>query len=65
MFILRNELRGFVKNHNAHHIRADHKRPDHVHGRPNELYRNRPMGGVHGFTPDLELLQDLQEKLVI
>jgi hypothetical protein len=65
MFILRNKLRGFVKDHNAHRIRADHKRSDHVHGRPNELYRDRLMGGVHGFTPDLELLQDLQEKLVI
>jgi hypothetical protein len=63
MPILRNELRGFVEDHNAHRIRADHRRPDHVHGRPNELYRDRPMSGVHGFTPDLELLQNLQETL--
>jgi hypothetical protein len=65
MPILRNKLRGFVEDHNAHRIRADHKRPDHVHGRLNELYRDRSMGGVHGFTSDSELLQDLQEKLII
>jgi hypothetical protein len=56
MLILRNKLRGFVKDHNAHCIRADYKRPDHVHGRLNELYRDRLISGVHGFTPDLELL---------
>jgi hypothetical protein len=65
MFILRNELRGFMKDHNAYRIRADHKRLNHVHGRLNELYRDRPMSGVHGFTPDPELLQGLQEKLII
>jgi hypothetical protein len=53
-----------VEDYNAHRIRADHKRPDHVHGRPNKLYRDQLMGGVHGFTPDPELLQGLQEKLV-
>jgi hypothetical protein len=63
MPILRQELHGFVEDHNAHRIRADHKRPDHVHGRPNDLYRDRPMGHVHGFTPDQELLQRLQESL--
>jgi hypothetical protein len=56
MFILRNKLRGFVKDYNVHRIRADHKRFDHVHGRLNELYRNQSMGDVHGFTPDPELL---------
>jgi hypothetical protein len=45
-----------VKNHNVYRIRADHKRSNHVHGRPNEFYRDRPMNGVHGFTPDPELL---------
>jgi hypothetical protein len=59
MFILRNKLRGFVKDHNAHRIRADHKRSNHVHGRPNDLYRDRPINGVHGFTPDPELLHGL------
>jgi hypothetical protein len=63
MPILRQELRGFVNDHNNHRIRADHSRPDHVHGRPNELYRDRPMGCVHGFTPDLELLKTLQDSL--
>jgi hypothetical protein len=56
MFILRNKLRGFVEGHNAYRIQADHRRPDHVHGRLNKLYRDRLMGGVHSFTPDLELL---------
>jgi hypothetical protein len=45
-----------VKNYNAHRIRADHKRFNHVHGRPNKLYRDQLMNDVHGFTPDLELL---------
>jgi hypothetical protein len=65
MFILRNKLRGFVKDHNAYYIRADHRRPDHVHRRPNELYRDRLMSDVHGFISDLELLQNLQETLII
>jgi hypothetical protein len=56
MFILRNELRGFVKDYNAYRIRADRKRLNHVHGRPNKLYRDRLISDVHGFTPDPELL---------
>jgi hypothetical protein len=56
MFILRNKFRGFVKDHNAYRIRADHKRSNHVHGKPNKLYRDRLMSDVHGFTPDLKLL---------
>jgi hypothetical protein len=63
MPILRQELRDFVEDHNDHRIRADRSRPDHVHGRPNDLYRDRPMGCVHGFTPDPELLQNLQDSL--
>jgi hypothetical protein len=54
-----------VEDHNAHRIRADHRRPNHVYGRPNKLYRDRPINDVYGFTPDLELLQNLQETLVI
>jgi hypothetical protein len=63
MPILREEVRCFLKDRNNHRIRADHIRPDHVHGRPNDLYRDRPMGYVHGFTPDLKLLQRLQDSL--
>jgi hypothetical protein len=63
MPILREELRHFVEVHNEHRIRADHSRPNHVHGRPNDLFRDRPMGRVHGFPPDLQILQRLQQSL--
>src|SRR5205085_1219184 len=39
MPILRDELKSFVDTHNAHRIRAQPNRSNHVAGVPDELYR--------------------------
>ena len=62
--ILRHELYAFVEDHNEHRIRRDNKRPNHVAGRPNDLYAQRPSGTEFGFIPDPALLERLREKVV-
>jgi hypothetical protein len=64
MPILGKELRAFVKVHNNHRIRADYTRLNHIHGRPNNLYRDRLIGKVHSFLSNQALLQQLQNKLI-
>jgi hypothetical protein len=60
MPILRDELNAFVSTWNAHRIRAQPNRSQHVAGVPNELYRT---GQQHGFVPDNEVLSALESAL--
>jgi hypothetical protein len=62
--ILRHELYAFVEDHNEHRIRRDNKRPNHVAGRPNDLYQQRPSDREFGFIPDPTLVEGLREKIV-
>ena len=59
MPILREELTTFVRTHNAHPIRAQKNRSQHIPGVPNELY----LHGQEGLTVNEQVLQALQGAL--
>jgi hypothetical protein len=59
MPLLRKELTAFVNTHNAHPIRAQKNRSQHVPGVPDELYRHQQ----HGFEANNEVLTALQATL--
>jgi hypothetical protein len=52
-----------VEDYNEHRIRRDNRRPNHVSGRPNNLYSERPLGKECGFIPDSRLLKRLGEQV--
>jgi hypothetical protein len=58
--ILRHELYRYVETHNDHRIRPQLARANHVPGRPNELYDNTTIYRRWGFSPDEDLLSDLE-----
>ena len=60
MPILWDELNAFVSTWNAHRIRAQLNRSQHVAGVPDELYR---IGEQHGFLPDSKVLSALESTL--
>ena len=60
MPILQDELKAFVSTWNAHWIRAQPNRLQHVAGVPDELYRT---GQQHGFTPDNKIFSALESAL--
>jgi hypothetical protein len=64
MPILREELTTFVNVHNAHPIRAQKNRAQHLAGAPNELYRSRP-GQQQGFKPCQEVLAALESAIPV
>jgi SOS response regulatory protein OraA/RecX len=59
MPLLRKELTAFVNTHNAHPIRAQKNRSQHVPGVPDELYQHRQ----YGFEANDEVLTALQATL--
>jgi len=59
--ILRHELYSYVKTHNGHRIRPQLARDYHVPGKPDELYDDTTIYQRWGFTPDEELLSQLEE----
>ena len=59
--ILRHELYSYVETHNAHRIRPQLARSNHVPGRPSELYDDTTIYRRWGFSPDEELLSQLEE----
>jgi hypothetical protein len=62
MPLLREELNTFVRTHNAHPIRAQKNRSQHVPGVPDELYRTKKYE-QHGFTVNMQVLSALQGAL--
>jgi hypothetical protein len=58
MPLLRQELNTFVRTHNAHPIRAQKNRLQHVPGVPDELYRTEEYE-QHGFTVNMQVLNAL------
>jgi hypothetical protein len=60
MPILREELTAFVRIHNAHPIRAQRNRSQHVPGVPDDLYQ---AGEQHGFAVNEEVLSAMQTTL--
>jgi hypothetical protein len=56
MPLIREELKTFVNTHNAHPIRAQKNRSQHVPGVPDELYRHQQ----YGFPVNNEVLTALQ-----
>ena len=61
MPIIRSELRDYVTTWNAHRIRPQRHRPNHVPGIPNQLYQNGQVRG--GFTPNPALTQSMSDEL--
>jgi hypothetical protein len=45
-----------MENYNNYRIRADRLRPNYVYERLNNFYRDRLIGYIYGFIPNLELL---------
>ena len=62
MPLLRDELNSFVRTHNAHPIRAQKNRSQHVPGVPDELYRTKEYE-QRGFTVNRQVLNALQGAL--
>jgi hypothetical protein len=62
MPFLREELNAFVRIHNAHPIRAQKNRSQHVPSVPDELYRTKEYE-QHGFTVNKEIPNALQGAL--
>lgn len=60
MPIIREELTAFVQTHNAHPIRAQRNRSQHVPGVPNDLYR---AGEQYGFAVSEQVLSAMQTTL--
>jgi hypothetical protein len=60
MPLLREELQTFACIHNAHPIRAQRNRSQHVSGEPNELCR---AGERHGFAANTHVLSALRSTL--
>jgi hypothetical protein len=60
MPILRAELTAFASTHNAHRIRAQRNRLQHISGVFKELYR---FGLQHGFNVDRKVLAVMQQTL--
>lgn len=58
--ILRREIATFVETWNEHRIRSQSGRPNHIAGRPNELYSNTSTSRC-GWQPNPELLSELKE----
>jgi len=59
MPILRHKIYSFADTHNAHKIRAQPKRLNHIHDIPNDLYNERQGGEYIRFRPDHSLLNSL------
>jgi hypothetical protein len=59
MPILREELTAFAATHNAHPIRVQKNRLQHVPGAPDELYRQ----DQYGFAIDVEVLTAMEDTL--
>jgi hypothetical protein len=59
MPILREELIAFVRTHNAHPIRSQKNRSQHVPGVPNKLYQHEQ----HGFPVNEQVLAAMQATL--
>jgi hypothetical protein len=57
--ILRQEITTFAETWNEHRIRSQSARPNHIAGRPNELYHDASTR--FGWEPDPILLAQLQE----
>lgn len=58
--ILRSEISTYVETWNAHYIRPQKQRANHMAGIPNELYIDQSIPRF-GWTPDTELLLQLTE----
>lgn len=58
--ILRREINTYVETWNEHRIRPQLERPNHISGRPNELYLDSSTPR-YGWRPDPELLARLKE----
>jgi hypothetical protein len=58
--ILRSEISTYVETWNAHQIRPQKARPNHIAGVPNDLYTDRSLPR-YGWTPDVDLLAQLTE----
>lgn len=58
--ILRSEISTYVETWNAHRIRHQKQRANHVAGIPNELYRDQFLPRF-GWTPNSEFLSQLTE----
>jgi hypothetical protein len=58
--ILRREIATFVETWNEHRIRSQSGRPNHIAGRPNELYFDTS-ASRYGWQPNPELLSQLKE----
>jgi hypothetical protein len=59
--ILRHELHSYVKTHNNHTIRPQLARANHIPGKPDELYEDTSIYRRWSFTPNEELLSQLEE----
>jgi hypothetical protein len=60
MPILRSEIATYVEIWNEHRIRPQRKRPNHVAGVPNQLYRDATTPR-YGWAPDIEFLAQIDE----
>lgn len=60
MSIIRSEISIFVETWNAHRIRPQKQRPNHIAGIPNELYTDQSLPR-YGWVPNKELLSQLNE----
>ena len=60
--ILRHEISRYVDTHNAHRIRKQKNRPNHIHGIPNELYKTAATARDkrYGFEANQRILNDLR-----
>ena len=58
--ILRQEIATYVDTWNEHRIRSQSGRPNHIAGRPNELYFDTSTPR-YGWQPNPELLSQLKE----
>lgn len=60
MPIIRSKISTYVEIWNAHRIRPQKQRPNHIAGIPNELYTDHSLPR-YGWVPNIELLSQLNE----
>lgn len=60
MPIIRSEIITYVETWNAHRIRPQKQRPNHIAGIQNELYTDHLLP-CYGWVPNIEILSQLNE----